>query len=77
MLFGLGRRRSRREAPNEVVGAEGQVMLGSPEFLDISREKWREVPGGDTLDRIFSSDLLGFTDDALRKHWQQIGRAHV
>ena len=75
MLFGLGRRRSRREAQNGAVGSEDQANSDSPAFLDISREKWREVPGGDTLDRIFSSDLLGFTDDALRQHWQTLYEA--
>lgn len=47
-------------------------MSDSPAFLDVSREKWREVPGGDTLDRIFSSDLLKLGDDELRQHWQKL-----
>jgi hypothetical protein len=72
LLFGLGRRSSRNAAPNATANREGQEPSTDPEFLDISREKWREVPGGDTLDRIFSSDLLSFTDDALRQHWQQL-----
>lgn len=54
---------------------EGQTPSDNPGFLDISREKWREVPGGDTLDRVYSSDLLTISDIDLRKHWQALCNA--
>jgi SAM-dependent methyltransferase len=46
------------------------------EFLEVSREKWREVPaGGDTAGRTFSSDLIGLSDDALLEQWRRMDRS--
>ena len=46
------------------------------DFLDISREKWREVPaGGDLVGRIYSTDLLKSSDDALLEQWHAMDRA--
>ncbi len=43
------------------------------DFLDVSREKWREVPaGGDVMGRVFSSDLLKASDAELLTHWQRM-----
>lgn len=46
------------------------------EFLDVSREKWREVPaGGDTLGRSYSTDLLTLADQELLAQWQRMNEA--
>ena len=46
------------------------------DFLDISREKWREVPaGGDLVGRIYSTDLLKSSDDALLEQWHAMDRS--
>lgn len=46
------------------------------EFLDVSREKWREVPaGGDTLGRSYSTDLLKLSDQELLAQWQRMNKA--
>jgi SAM-dependent methyltransferase len=46
------------------------------EFLDVSREKWREVPaGGDTLGRSYSTDLLKLSDQELLAQWQRMNEA--
>jgi hypothetical protein len=74
LLSGLVRRRGRSESSGTPTTTEGSAT-SAPAFLDVSREKWREVPGGDTLDRLFSSDLLGATDEVLRDHWQRLYEA--
>jgi SAM-dependent methyltransferase len=46
------------------------------EFLDLSREKWREVPaGGDTLGRSYSTALLKLSDQELLAQWQRMYEA--
>ena len=41
--------------------------------LDRFREKWREVPGGDDVDRrVFSDDLLSFSDEEFLARWNSI-----
>jgi hypothetical protein len=41
--------------------------------LDPYREKWREVPGGDDVDRrVFSDDLLVLPDDQFLARWETI-----
>ena len=42
-------------------------------FLDVSREKWREVPAGsELLGRVYSSDLLKLSDAELRAAWRAL-----
>lgn len=41
--------------------------------LELYREKWREVPGGDDVDgRVFSDDLLSLPDDQFLGRWNSI-----
>jgi 2-polyprenyl-3-methyl-5-hydroxy-6-metoxy-1,4-benzoquinol methylase len=47
---------------------EGFLTARQATFLARTRDKWRELPGT-RYDRVFSADLLAWSDDDLRAFW--------
>ena len=75
MRFGFGRRPVDVRHEDRTSGNPAAPRIDSVGFLAVSRDKWREVPGGDTLGRVYSTDLLGASDEMLRSQWQVMDRA--
>lgn len=76
MLFNFARRRRHSAIDKGMRTLQPGTASEGSHFLDLSREKWREVPaGGDLVDRIYSTDLLGLPDDALLQRWKSMDKA--